>query len=154
MGSICGPSIANIFVFLYEKKWLTIHRPLIYLLFIDDLFLIINNLIVLESLKKSFGDLELTFNIEKIVNYLDLEITRNDVTSYLDFSLYFKPTNTFSYLHISSNHPKYIFSNLAKSLFIRGKRICSKLIKFIYRLDSIISEGSDKRNSIFCKTRL
>ena len=55
MGSICGPSIANIFVFLYEKKWLTIHRPLIYLRFIDDLFLIINNLIVLESLKKSFG---------------------------------------------------------------------------------------------------
>jgi hypothetical protein len=145
MGSICGPSIANIFVFLYEKKWLTIHRPLIYLRFIDDLFLIINNLIVLESLKKSFGDLELTFNIEKTVNYLDLEITRNDVTFHLDFSLYFKPTNTFSYLHISSNHPKYIFSNLVKSLFIRAKRICSKLIKFIYFgsvfSDQFISRG-------------
>jgi hypothetical protein len=148
MGSICGPSIANIFVFLYEKKWLTIHRPLIYLRFIDDLFLIINNLIVLESLKKSFGDLELTFNIEKTVNYLDLEITRNDVTFHLDFSLYFKPTSTFSYLHISSNHPKYIFSNLVKSLFIRAKRICSKLIKFIYFgsviSDQLISRGYER----------
>ena len=76
-------------LFLYEKKWLTIHRPLIYLRFIDDLFLIINNLIILESLKESFGDLELTFNIEKTVNYLDLEITRNDLTSLLDFSLFF-----------------------------------------------------------------
>jgi hypothetical protein len=148
MGSICGPSIANIFVFLYEKKWLTIHRPLIYLRFIDDLFLIINNLIILESLKESFGDLELTFNIEKTVNYLDLEITRNDLTSLLDFSLFFKPTNTFSYLHISSNHPKYIFSNLIKSLFIRAKRICSKLIKFIYFgsviSDQLISRGYER----------
>ena len=41
MGMVCGSSIANLFVFLYEKKWLTIHRPLIYLRFIDDLFLII-----------------------------------------------------------------------------------------------------------------
>ena len=144
MGSICGPSIANLFVFLYEKKWLTIHRPLIYLRFIDDLFLIIKNLVLLDSLKTAFGDLELTFNIEKTVNYLDLEITRNELTSYLDFSLYFKPTNTFSYLHISSNHPRYIFSNLVKSLFIRAKRICSKLINFIY-FGSVISDQLKSR---------
>jgi hypothetical protein len=86
--------------------------------------------------------------LKKTVNYLDLEITRNDVTFHLDFSLYFKPTNTFSYLHISSNHPKYIFSNLVKSLFIRAKRICSKLIKFIYFgsviSDQLISRGYER----------
>ena len=135
---------------MYEKKWLTIHRLLFYLRFIDDLFLIIKNLIVLDSLKTTFGDLDLTFNIEKTVNYLDLELTKNDLTSYLDFSLYFKPTNTFSYLQISSNHPKYIFNNLVKSLFIRAKRICSKFIKFIYFgsiiSNQLISRGYDKRS--------
>ena len=83
------------------------------------------------------------------MNYLNLEITKNDLTSYLDFSLYFKPTNTFSYLQISSNHPKYIFNNLVKSLFIRAKRICSKFIKFIYFgsiiSNQLISRGYDKR---------
>ena len=29
MGSICGPAVANIFVFLYEKKWLYIHQPIL-----------------------------------------------------------------------------------------------------------------------------
>jgi hypothetical protein len=144
MGSICGPSIANIFVLLYEIKWLTIYRPLIYLRFIDDLFLIISNLLILDTLKLAFGSLELTFNIDKIVNFLDLEITINDLTYYLDFSLYFKPTNTFSYLQIGSNHPKYIFNNLIKSLFIRAKRICSKLVKFIY-FGSVIGEQLKSR---------
>ena len=62
--------------------------------------------------------------------------------------MYFKPTNTFSYLHISSNHPKFIFSNLIKSLFIRAKRICSKLIKYIYFgsviSDQLISRGYER----------
>ena len=40
MGSACGPSIANLFVFLYEKKWLYIHKPLIYYRFIDDIFIV------------------------------------------------------------------------------------------------------------------
>ena len=55
MGSLCGPYIANLFVYIYEKKWMFIHKPLIYLRFIDDLFIILRRLSHLESLKKAFG---------------------------------------------------------------------------------------------------
>jgi hypothetical protein len=41
MGTICGPPIANIFVYIYEKKRLYIHIPLIYYRYIDCLFLVI-----------------------------------------------------------------------------------------------------------------
>jgi hypothetical protein len=148
MGSICGPSIANLFVYIYEKKWLTIHKPLVYLRFIDDLFIILRNILDLESLKKAFGTLSLTIDVGEKVKYLDLLITRNKLTSYLDYSMYFKPTNTFSYLQISSNHPSYIFKNLIKSLLIRARRICSDYNKFIYFASTIskqlIERGYEK----------
>ena len=148
MGSICGPSKGNLFVSIYEKKWLTIHRPFIYFRFIDDLFMVLKDILILESLKNSFGSLNLTFEMGKSVKYLDLEISIDKLTSYLDFSMYFKPTNTFSYLHIESNHPKYIFNNLVKSLLIRARRICSKINNFIYFASTIskqlISRGYNK----------
>jgi hypothetical protein len=132
MGSICGPSIANLFVFLYEKKWLFIHKPLIYFRFIDDILIILKNLEELESLKLAFGSLTLNIVIGKSVNFLDLKISINSLTSYIDFSMYFKPTNTFSYLQTTSNHPAHIFKNLIKSLLIRARRICSNFNDFIY----------------------
>jgi hypothetical protein len=149
MGSICGPSIANLFVYIYEKKWLFIYRPLVYLRFIDDLFIIFKRLSDLETLKSAFGSLTQTFEIGNKVKFLDLEITRNELTSYLDFSLYFKPTNTFSYLHTTSNHPIYIFKNLIKCLLIRAKRTCSKFNKFIYFASTIsqqlVNRGYDRK---------
>jgi hypothetical protein len=42
MGCICGPSIANIFVHILERKWLVIHQPIIYDRFIDDIFVGVN----------------------------------------------------------------------------------------------------------------
>ncbi len=57
MGSVCGPTIANIFVNFFEKKWFNIQRPLYYKRFIDDLLvllmmviLILNFLILLLTL--------------------------------------------------------------------------------------------------------
>ena len=39
--------------------------------------------------------------------------------------MYIKPTNTFSYLLTTSNHPSFIFKNIPKGIFIRVRRICS-----------------------------
>jgi hypothetical protein len=50
----------------------------------------------------------------------------------LVFYAYFKPTNTFSYLYIESNHPEHIFKNLVKALFIRIRRICTFLSDYLY----------------------
>ena len=37
MGCACGPSVANLYIYILEKKWITIHKPLIYYRFIDDI---------------------------------------------------------------------------------------------------------------------
>ena len=69
MGSICGPSIANIFVYLYEKKWLYIHKPLVYLRFIDDIFIIfLKHLNVVNSLLNAFGSLKLNVEVNNKVH--------------------------------------------------------------------------------------
>jgi len=53
MGLICGPSVANIYVFILEDKALCIHRPIYYKRYIDDIFKIIitnfSNLISVSS---------------------------------------------------------------------------------------------------------
>jgi hypothetical protein len=39
MGIKCGPSVANIYLFILEKKFLCIYNPFIYNRFLDDIFL-------------------------------------------------------------------------------------------------------------------
>jgi hypothetical protein len=41
MGTNVGPSIANIYIFILETKWLTLYCPILYHRFIDDLLLVI-----------------------------------------------------------------------------------------------------------------
>jgi hypothetical protein len=74
MGCICGPTIANIFVYIYEKKWITIHKPLAYFRFVDDILLITKDLLCLESLKNAFGSLTLNLVISKRQVFFRLRI--------------------------------------------------------------------------------
>jgi hypothetical protein len=148
MGSKCGPSVANTFVNVYEKKWLVIHRPIAYFRFIDDLLIISKNIEIISSLKEAFGSLELNIYTGENVQFLDLNISINQFTNKLSFKLYFKPTNTFCYLFIDSNHPSYIFGNVAKSLLIRIRRICTHLTDFVYfssvLIKNLTNRGYDK----------
>jgi len=155
MGSKCGPSIANLYVYIYEKKWLTVNRPIFYHRFIDDLGLCVKNNSELESLKNSFGSLKLNIETGDSLPFLDLTLSKNKINSLLKFSLYIKPTHTFQYLQINSNHPNYIFKNLIKSLFIRVRRICSEISDFIYFSfmikEQLVKRGYDRAiiNKIF-----
>jgi hypothetical protein len=144
MGSVCGPSIANLFVLLYEKKWLIIHRPLIYRRFIDDIFILLDNISKIFSLCEAFGSLKLNYITDKQVNFLDLIISIDKITNRLTYNVYIKPTNTFTYLSINSNHPKHIYENIIKSTFIRYRRICSFLNDFIY-MATLVSRQFIKR---------
>jgi hypothetical protein len=132
MGIKCGPSIANLVVNDYEKKWLLEYNPALYKRYIDDIFIITNDLLSIETLRSSFNYLKLTVEIGNEVNFLDLNISINKLLKKINFKLYFKPTNTFSYLSHSSNHPIYIKKNIPKSLFIRIRRICSFISDYFY----------------------
>ena len=86
----------------------------------------------INSLSNAFGSLKLNLIIDKSVDFLDLNITLDSLTGYLNFKVFFKSTKTFSYLLTSSNHPEFIFKNIPKSLFLRIRRICSKIEDYIY----------------------
>jgi hypothetical protein len=40
MGIICGPTLANVHVYIYEIKWFSIAKPVFYARYIDDQFII------------------------------------------------------------------------------------------------------------------
>lgn len=71
---------------------------------------------------------------------MDLEIRICEFTNQLKFLLYIKPTNTFQYLHIESNHPKSIFDNIPKSIFYRVRRNNSSLVDYYYHGSVIVSQ--------------
>ena len=132
MGSKCAPSIANLYIYILEKNFLTIHKPLFYKRFVDDIFIITTPDFDINILKNHFDYLVLNIVNEKVVNFLDLLISLDRTIGKLVFSLYIKPTNTFSYLLTSSNHPSFIFKNIPKGVLFRVRRICTYLFDFFY----------------------
>lgn len=132
MGSKCGPTFANIYIYILEKKWMTIHRPYIYKRFIDDFFILSKLDILSSNFKNIFENLNLTIICEKEVQFLDLLISDDPYFDYLNFKLYSKPTNTFQYLFSSSNQPVHIFNNIPKALFIRIRRICNNYMDYLF----------------------
>ena len=133
-GTKCGPSLANLYVYTFEIKLKNLYSTTIlcYHRFIDDLFLIFLNDFDLNILNDSFGNLQLTFSLNKIVNYLDLNISICNLTHKLTFSLFIKPTNTFSYLLSTSNHKTSIYKNIIVGLLIRIRRICTNFSDFLF----------------------
>lgn len=145
MGCKCGPSVANLYIFLLEKSWINIHKPLVYARLIDDIFYA--SVVPLNKIDFAghFGYLKLNIIEDEIVNFLDLYISYDCITKRFIFSLYTKPTNTFSYLLPSSNHPSHIFNNIPKSLFVRIRRNCSSYIDYL-AIARILSIQLIKRN--------
>ena len=148
MGTIVGPSIANLYIYTLEKKWLNIHNPLFFSRYIDDLFIMLFSKDKLQetitSLQNSFDNLKLNIEYGEEVVFLDLKIKINKIINRLDFNLYIKPTNTFSYLLTNSNHPAHIFNNIPKSLFIRLRRNNSRLFNYFYHARKLIFNLLDR----------
>ena len=137
MGCCCGPSIANIFLYILETKWLHIHKPLHYFRFIDDVFIISTNKIDALLYQSFFFNLKIDFIESEEVIFLDLRISINQTLSKLNFKLYIKPTNTQAYLKPTSNHPQHIFKNIPKSLLIRTRRICSEYSDYLFESNNL-----------------
>jgi len=131
MGCICGPSIANLFLYILEIKWIFIHKPLGYKRFIDDFFLILKDELDLIEFQSYFLNLKFTVHTGDIVNFLDLNISYDNINKKIKFSLYTKPTHVNKYLLPFSNHPNHIFKNIPESLFIRLRRICSDYYDYV-----------------------
>ena len=132
MGQICSPSVTNMYMSIIEENFLTIHKPLAYYRFVDDILAMFRKDFDINIFKNFFGYLKLNVISNTTVNFLDLSIKLNTITGNLIFNLYLKPTNTFSYLLTSSNHPNFIFKNIPICIFFRTRRICTLLSDFYY----------------------
>ena len=168
MGGKCGPSVANIYIYIKEIMWVKYNKPTIYKRFIDDIFVVSNYDIINSNFKDIFGNLKLNITSNDEVQFLDLLISKDKYHDKLLFKLYTKPTNTFQYLFYSSNHPLHIFNNIPKSLFIRLKRICSYYYDYLFFSRKLISQllkrgynfislmkicltiGNENRDSLIC----
>ncbi|CAF1057020.1 unnamed protein product, partial [Brachionus calyciflorus] len=130
MGSKCGPAVANLVVYYFERTWLKIQKPLFYKRYLDDVMAIDNKDI--SSILSAFGNLKLNLCSGVKQNFLDLIIEFDKITNSLFFSMYIKPTNSRSFLNYESNHPNFILKNIPKSQFIRIRRICSRMSDYFY----------------------
>ena len=59
MGCKCGPSVANLFLYLIERSWLNTNSPLVYARFIDDIFYASSSKLDIISFQNHFGYLKL-----------------------------------------------------------------------------------------------
>ena len=91
-----------------------------------------------DNFSKKFLNLKLNIIHENNINFLDLSISFDKIIKKLIFSLYVKPTNTFSYLQVDSNHPDFIFKNIPKSLLIRIRRTCSNDVDYFFYTRKLI----------------
>jgi hypothetical protein len=132
MGCKCGPSIANIYLYILEKNWVSLNPDKFYRRFIDDQFIISKTEIDIDFFKSQFLYLKINIVTNNVVNFLDLNIEYDSFTGKIKFSLYYKPTNTFSYLSSISNHPSHIFTNIPKSILIRYRRNNSSYIDYLH----------------------
>jgi hypothetical protein len=130
MGCICGPSLANLYLYILELKWLNIIEPIVYRRFIDDISIINEYELDKDYFESFFIYLKLTLSTGDFVSFLDTIISYNHVLKKIKFSLYTKPTHVNKYLLPSSNHPKHIFENIIHNLFLRIKRICTDYYDF------------------------
>ena len=137
-GISSAPTIANVYLSILEENYLIILKPLEYLRFIDDIFIILSVDHNIDDLINHFDYLKLNSVTQEIVNFLDLNIKINFLTGSLEFQQFVKPTNTFSYLLTTSNHPSSIIKNIPVSLFIRSRRLNTNYSDYLFFSSKII----------------
>ena len=71
MGCKCGPTIANLYLYIIEESWVSSKKPLLYGRFIDDI--VYGNDTALN-----------TNDFEKHFKYLKLNIVHSDKIAFLD----------------------------------------------------------------------
>ena len=126
MGTRMAPSYANIFMHEIEQGFLQTQtiKPLVWKRYIDDIFVTwtasqtqLDEFLL--KLNQYHHTIKFTSETSQTsVNFLDMTIYKGynfTQTNKLDYKTYFKPTNTFQYLHYQSAHTK----NTKKSSYHR-----------------------------------
>ena len=133
MGAAFSPTIANIFMSVFIRKFLNTQKikPLILKRYIDDIFFIwANNLEelveFLSDLNKFHPSIHFTHQHSSTsIDFLEITIFKGtgfDYTNLLDIKTYQKARNLYQYLHYTSEHPRSVFKGLIRGECIRYLR--------------------------------
>ena len=136
MGTKAAPGLANCFMGNFEEEHVYKYRlhPLLYLRYLDDIFLIWQH--TENELDEYLTHLNnclptIKFTLEKSrdsVCFLDTIV--KIVDNKIETDLYSKPTDAHNYLLYKSAHPKKCKDSIPYSQFLRIRRICTKLSDF------------------------
>ena len=126
MGKRFSPNFASIYVAEWEEAAISkfSKSPLLYLRYLDDILIIWphskeefwNFLNQFKILNQQDDNIKLKAIIsDKSVDFLDVTIykgTKFETPGYLDYKVFFKPTDTHQLLHCKSCHPHHTFKGI------------------------------------------
>ena len=133
MGTRGAPSLANIFMAMFETTHLPGHhlQPFLRKHYLDDVLVIwqhrtdeLNEWI--EYLNNCHPTIKFTVeHLTEVLSFLDVNIHINQDMGRIWTDLYSKPTDSHNYLHYQSTHPAHCKKGLPFSQFLRVRHICS-----------------------------
>ena len=149
MGKRYAPGYADAFLAVWDSEILQICplKPLVYLRYLDDIFIIWTHSIeefhqFIDILNSHRPTIKLKPTISNSsIDFLDVTIYKGPSfpqIGILDTKVYFKPTDTHELLHKLSFHPKHTFPGILKSQFLRFHRICSNHSDFLSASKTLI----------------
>ncbi|CAF3362230.1 unnamed protein product [Rotaria sp. Silwood2] len=133
MGSPLGPVLADLFMTHLEQRLnkFSTNKPSIWIRYVDDVFCIFkknqNIKDFLLRINKWHPNIKFTSELEfdEKLAFLDVLISRDNITHKYNTTIYRKPTNTNLYLLYESNQCRDYKLSLIRTLVIRIHRICS-----------------------------
>jgi len=147
MGSPLGPTLANIFLGHNETKWLDDcppeSKPLYYRRYVDDIFLLFENIQCLEGFHQYMNaqhpNMNFTYELETndSLAFLDVFVTRDLDNSMFVTSVYRKPTFSGVYTNFDSFIPSSYKSGLVYTLLYRSYQICTHWYQIHTEFDKI-----------------
>lgn len=146
MGGGLSPVYANFYMSYIENIVIPSldNPPIVYTRYVDDIFLVIDNIRTLNEIKEKFENLSVlkfTFEIEqkKSISFLDVQVTRRE--NKVDTAVYTKPTNNGQCLNYYSIAPDRYKTGLIRTLLHRGYIVSSSWENFnteINRLKQVL----------------
>jgi len=131
MGSALGPTFADYYMCNLENSTFENQpelKPDIYVRYVDDCFLLVNNEHILSQIKNTFESnsvLKFTYELEKNYKLSFLDTVINRIGPSFSTSVFIKPTNYGQVVNYKSICPERYKEGVIKTLLYRGYNHCS-----------------------------
>ena len=145
MGSLLGPTLANVFIYHFETIWLkncpAHFKPIVYRRFVGDTFLLCRTMDHFEKFKnylnKQHKNIKFKSEIEEngSLSFLGINITREN--NRFVASVYRKPTFSGAFTNFESFIPEMHKRRLIETLLHRIFRLCSSYKNFHREIETL-----------------